>query len=458
MQNFTLRFKGKMFYLLTLTLLFGSLPAMNAQDCPTVDQPNQTFCDGLATIEDLDANGTNIQWYDEVDSQDPLPTNEILQDGEDYFADSPDCNDPTFVRPSVLVTIEEDSKTRPELQNGEDEFFTPCERTAGSPERRTIGDLRDGIELVAPPAGFTIEYFRSEFDKNAAPLDDNFVLVSGTSYFAGYYDADGDADEDVCQTPRLALRYEPIVVSAPAAESPQTVCEGTTVSELQAEGTNRFYRTMTSEPPLPDDFVVQDGRTYFATQLIPSDGPPCESSERTPITVNVIPADAGPDNTDNVLCVSEADSQLNNTTNARNFFLSLLENNNDSDPDNDVPTDGTFSDESLAAIVADYNDGTKTGTFQTTYTADFGNGCEDSVVLAVRVEEDPNAGEDTEVTVCESEIAPFIPLIATDLDAAEALFRNFIGGSGIDPTGTFNPGLPEFFNQITAAISSNSLP
>ncbi|MEO2062577.1 MAG: gliding motility-associated C-terminal domain-containing protein [Christiangramia sp.] len=409
---------------------------MYGQSCPTVSETSQTFCNGLATVADL--MPMSADWYDEAGDDTPLPADEVLQDGEDYFAGAPDC---TGTRQSVTVTL-----TSPDAPDVQDDFFTPC--SGGGPY--TITDLKEAIDAPAAPAGYTLEIFSTEYGKDDMPIADGTELVSGTNYFAGYYDADGEGDEDACQSDRTPVRFETVEANAPAATSPQVVCEGTTVSELEAEGTNRWYRTATSNPALPDDFEVQDGATYYASQIVPVDGPPCESVERTPVTVEVIPADAGEDSTDNVLCVSDADSQLNNTTNARAYFISLLEDG--------VPTDGTFDMATIADIVADYNDGTKTGYFETTYTATFDAGCTDDVVLAVTVQEDPYAGEDTEETVCITDFESFLPLNPIFVPAAEEAIMAYIEGTDITPDGTFSPSIADLFDQINEDFNNNAFP
>ncbi len=445
MQNFTLRFKGKMFYLLTLFILIGSLPSVYGQACPTVDESPQSFCNALSTVADLDANGDNVEWYAEADSSTPLQANEILQDGEDYFADSPDCTDSGFTRPSLTVTI-----SGPATPVVQDDFFTPC--AGGGPY--TIADLKEAIDAAAAPSGYTLEIFSSRYASDATPLADSDPLTVA-NYYAGYYDA-----ETGCQSKRKPVRYEPVEANAPTETVPDEVCEGTTVGDLSTyvQGDkNLWYRTATSEPALSDSYEVMDGETYYVSQVVPSDGPPCES-ERTAVSVTVLPADAGPDNTDNTLCVSDADSQLNNETNARDYFLSLLENNNDTDSANDVPLTGDFDMATLADIVADYNDGTKAGTYQTTYTVAFGNGCEDSVILGVTVAEDPNPGIDNEQDVCITDIAPLVPLAAANLSAVETAIRSYLGGTGIDTDGEFTPGISDFIATLSSDIDNDNFP
>ena len=291
MQNFTLGKRGLPMLLFALILLIGSLPSYG-QTCPTVSDNTQEFCDALATVADLQATDTGggISWYDNQTSTNPIPENEILQNNKTYYAGADNGTTCPDARQTVIVTVSNTSP--PALGQGEDEFFTPCERIADDPDANTIGDLRAGIDLVPRP-GFTIEYFADQFDGDSPQLSDATLLVSGTNYFAGYVGANNsDTDQNNntdCQSSRLPLRYEPIIVNAPEAAAEQTVCEGTTVGQLEAEGTNRWYRTETSEPPLNNTTVVENGVTYWATLIVPSDGPPCESSERTAVRVIVEP-------------------------------------------------------------------------------------------------------------------------------------------------------------------------
>ena len=81
---------------------------------------------------------------------------------------------------------------------------------------------------------------------------------------------------------------EPCETEAPDAEANQTVCSGTTVDRLQAEGdTIVWYSTDEGGEPLADETELVDGTSYFAAQ-IPDGG--CESEERTEVIVTIITA------------------------------------------------------------------------------------------------------------------------------------------------------------------------
>ncbi|APG61138.1 gliding motility-associated C-terminal domain-containing protein [Christiangramia salexigens] len=383
MQNFTLRFKGRMFYLLTLALLFGSLPSIYGQ-CPTVTDSTQEYC-GLDRVSDLQAtdpdtsDGNTIRWYDSQTDLDPIPSNETLENGKSYFAG---YQNGSCVNQRAEVTVNITTPGAPKLGQGEDEFYTPCE-IAGT---HTVADLKAGIEFQ-DQAGYTLEYFDNQFDESA-PLPDNFQLVEGNSYFAGFVD-NNDAN---CQSNRTPIKYDPVEAPAPAADNTQTVCQGTTVSELEAEGTNRWYRTSTSQPPLADDFVVENGKTYYATQIIPSDGPPCESEERTAVTVTVLDPDPGTDNSE-TLCENEVDDNgyFDSEADLRAYYVNLLGAGD---------SDGSF-DPSLATLISNYNDGITspsedfTTEYTVTKTGSGGETCEESATatLTVNKAEAPNTGD-----------------------------------------------------------------
>lgn len=242
---------------------------MYGQSCPTVDEPEQVFCSAFSTVADLEANGTNLLWYESANSSQPLPSGEILINGEDYFAGSSDCQDSNFSRPSVAVEL-----TAPSAPVVQDEFFTPC-IGAGPYD---IADLKESVDVQTVPSGYSLQVFGVQFDPNAIPLADSELLTEG-NYYLGFVNGSGD-----CHSLRRPVRFDPVEATAPAAMD-QVVCEGTTVSQLDAEGTNLWYRSANSIKPLPNDTPVANGTTYYASMVVPSDGPPCESDERTPVTV-----------------------------------------------------------------------------------------------------------------------------------------------------------------------------
>ncbi|WP_373057146.1 gliding motility-associated C-terminal domain-containing protein [Zunongwangia sp. H14] len=437
MQNFTLGKKGKFFSFFAFILLIGIFPSFGQTgNCPTVgdedtttDGNQQSFC-YLSTVADLDgtaASGTTLRWYRSATGTTPIPATELLQDGI-YYAGNTEgtCNS----RPSVNVDVDDYGAPSPSFGV----VFSPCMySTTGA---NTVAELIDLVE------GNEVEVYTQEF--SGSPLNPGTTLTPETSYYVGQRNPVTN-----CPTSRVAVRYDPIAVQPPSGETEQVFCDGATVADLQATGTNRWYSTEDSFPALDPATPLIDGETYYATQIINrvnSPEPPCESIARFQVNVTVL--DAGEDNTDNTLCISEADSQLNTVANARTYFESLLEDG--------VPTGGSFSP-SLESIVSSYNSD-PAGTYQTTYTATFSIGCTDTVLLGVNVQEDPNAGEDRDVTVCESDLAPFLPLNTLLIPLAQSYIEDFINDSGLDPTGEFSPSIENLFDQINEDALNNAFP
>ncbi|MCM4157498.1 gliding motility-associated C-terminal domain-containing protein [Gramella sp. AN32] len=463
MQNFTLRFKGKIFYLFALALFMVSMSSYG--QCPTVNDSEETFC-YLSTVSDLNslvtpASGKTLRFYRTQTSTNPIPNDELLETGP-YYAGNQDNSCRTSnggTRPeSQVINVTVDDLGAPTSNFGN--FYEPC--VYEDDDVTTVGDLKDLITPSNP--NYDLNVYAEEFGDMNDELLDTYVLVDGENYFVGQ---DDPADADCRYSSRIAIEYNPVEAFAPTAEPIQEFCESDdpTVADLTASSSNpnfqafRFYSTSTSQPPLDPSTPLVDGEDYYVSQIVNrtnSTEPPCESTARAKITVNLLASDAGPDNTDNVLCVSQADGIFDTTANARDFFLTLLSNNFDSDPDNDVPTNGSFSADILATIVTNYS-GTKVGTYQTTYTVDFGNGCEDSVILGVTVEEDPNPGVDTALTYCQSDAEALISQIAIDPSTAEDTFADLLGPD-VDLGGTFSITLEQLAAQFAIAVENNSFP
>lgn len=447
-----MRFKGKMFYLFILTLILVSMSSAYGQQCPTVSNSNQEFC-YLDTVGDLEATpaaGKTLRFYRTATSTNPIPNNEILRTGT-YFAGNQDGS--CTSRPQINVTVDDLGAPVSTFGN----FFEPCVYSTGSVT--TVGDLKDLITPADP--SFDLNVYANEFGDADDELSDATALVAGENYFIGQ---DDPSDADCRFSSRIAIEFNPVNAFAPNAASNQVFCESDDprVRDLEASATSpdtqafRWYSTRTSQPPLANSTQLIDGETYYVSQIVNrtnSTQPPCESTNRRAVTVTIIPSDAGPDNLDESTCEANADDAFSSTENLRNLFLGLLENNFDSDTDNDVPTNGTFSDSSLSELVAAY---TGPGTYSTTYSVEFTEDCTDEVNLAITVVENPDAGDNTELTYCQSDLAALITQIATNPSAAEDAFADLIAGA--DAGGTFSPELGTIATQYLNDVATNNFP
>ncbi|MFV8281977.1 gliding motility-associated C-terminal domain-containing protein [Christiangramia marina] len=422
------------------------------QQCPVVNNPNQEFC-YLDTVGDLEATpaaGKTLRFYRTSTSTNPIPNNEILRSGT-YFAGNQDGS--CTSRPQINVTVDDLGAPVSTFGN----FFEPCVYSTGSVT--TVGDLKDLITPADP--SFDLNVYANEFGKANDELSDATALIAGENYFIGQ---DDPSDADCRFSSRIAIEFNPVNAFAPNAAANQIFCESDDprVRDLEASATSpdtqafRWYSTRTSQPPLANSTRLIDGETYYVSQIVNrtnSTQPPCESTNRRAVTVTIIPSDAGPDNLDESTCEANADDAFSSTENLKTLFLGLLENNFDSDTDNDVPTNGTFSDSSLSELVAAY---TGPGTYSTTYSVEFTEDCTDEVNLAITVVENPDAGDNTELTYCQSDLAALITQIATNPSAAEDAFADLIAGA--DAGGTFSPELGTIATQYLNDVATNNFP
>lgn len=503
MQNFTLGKKGFSMLLFALILLIGSFSSYG-QTCPTVNDPAQSFCNALSTVSDLQPQGAT--WYADENTNQPLPTDELLINGEDYYADSPDCTTPRGDR-KVTVTIT-GPIAAPVVQ---DDFFTPC--SGGGPYN--VGDLKEAIDAEPAPSGYTLEVFTKRYIKGETPLNDTDGIQVG-NYYVGYTDGSG------CETRRKPVRFEPVDAPAPAAPSPQTVCEGTTVSELEAEGENLWYRTENSEPALADDYILQDGESYWATQIVPVDGPPCESAGRTEVRVTVEPAafnesvqrfcesigegnnfrkpqvqdlspqggtffadensitpldpsteliegqdyfyrDNGTDCSQDRIVVEffetpNAGSTTNVPVCSNDEPFNLVDEINDSQLGPPQQT-GRFSPElSTGTLIFDPSD-YEPGSYNFRYIVEGNEDCPtDESRITVVVQAAPNAGEDTPLEFCQNEFQALVQQIFANPEQAEATFASLIGDA-VDTDGNFaDDDLETIANNYMAAVQANAFP
>ncbi|WP_162430898.1 gliding motility-associated C-terminal domain-containing protein [Christiangramia aestuarii] len=416
------------------------MSASYAQNCPTLDSGDETqnFC-YLSRVSDLQANpnGDGLRWYRTATSATPIPNDEILQNGS-YFAgnNSGDCAS----REEVVVTVDDPGTPTSPFGN----FYEPCEYSTS--DVTTVGDLKALIGPANP--GYEINVFDENNEFGSTELTDDFVLVEGDSYFVGRDDLSTSCD----YSSRIAIRYDPILATAPAAEPAQEICEEGTVSDLEAEGINRWYSTATSNPALDPSTPLVDGQTYYASRIVNrtnSSLPPCESQDRTAVTVTLTEGpDAGEDNTGTV-CFPDVSTTFPSEDAVRNFYLDLL--------DTGVARNGTFSP-SIGAVVSQYQaDEDGLGDFTTTYTIG-SEGCEDSVDLTISVvEETPaNAGSFDDIPeVCASDDT--IDLTTLTNNDPDATPGGTFTGDGVTDN-TFDPSTGEGEYVITYQVDEDSAP
>ncbi|MGB7786998.1 MAG: hypothetical protein WBL27_12920, partial [Salinimicrobium sp.] len=444
MRNFTLGSKGMPFFLFALFLFSGTY--LYGQNCPTITVDDdastagiqQTYC-YLQTVADLQAtaNGDGIRWYRTASSTNPIPSNEILEDGNTYYAGN--VSGTCTSREAVTVTVTNLGAPTPAFGS----FFQPCEYGPG--DSSSVQDLMNIVDADDP--SYEIEVYTEEFSGN--PLDPSVILVEGNSYFVGQTNPAGAN----CPSTRVAIQYLPVLSIAPTGDEEQQLCLGATVADLQAEATTslsqgfRWYSTMTSNPALDPSTPLVDGETYYATQITNrtnSNQPPCESRARFAVTVDLFDAD----NVDPIE-VQVCSADINDpTVDGFNDFLTsqaLLYS---------LPTDGSF-DPTPAELVDQFRTANGIGTFSTDYTVTTDCGVA-VVAISIEVIESQTAEAGTIANRTKSETDPLVILDDTVLSADATTGGSFSAADGVlDSNGNFDPAIGPGVYPITYTVNES---
>lgn len=229
---------------------------ITSQPLPTVNTP-QAFCfQQNATISDIVITGQNRKWYDALTNGNLLPNTNLLQDGTTYYA-SQTINDCESERIAVLIHIQ---NTPLPSANINQSFCT------GS--NPTIANIQVN--------GNQIKWYDTL--TNGSLLTETTNLVDGKTYYTSQ-------TVNNCESERLAVSVSIVnTPSAPTANGNQSFCknENATLSNVQISGQNiKWYDTNFAAAPLPNSTVLENNRTYYASQTIG-----CES-DRTAILVRI---------------------------------------------------------------------------------------------------------------------------------------------------------------------------
>ncbi|UJH89765.1 gliding motility-associated C-terminal domain-containing protein [Antarcticibacterium sp. 1MA-6-2] len=151
----------------------------------------------------------------------------------------------------------------------------------------------------------------------------------------------------------------------------------------------------------------------------------CQATATVTVTVN---NETDPTECEDVISaggdksIEVCNSQVRNLRDngVRNLYISLL--------DEGVPTNGTFNP-TVAELIAQYNIVSNYGDFTTTYTVVSGD-CQDSAVLTVTVLEANDAGEDRNITFCNTQepvnlfdyLSPFATTTGTFIGYEDGMF------------------------------------
>lgn len=201
------------------------------------DVENQSFCAG-ATVADLHAGGTNLQWYDEAVGGTALTSGTILQTGTYYVSQQVGTCESD--RTTFLVTI--------------GAITTPTINEVNICGAGTIADLAT--------FGTNLRWYRQQMDLTS--LQGSESLITGTYWVS--------RTSGTCESDKVPVDIRVTVTPIPTIPN-QAFTAGATFADLEVTGGNiRWYDSPTGANVIDPNATIQDG-IFYVTQTI--DG--CES-------------------------------------------------------------------------------------------------------------------------------------------------------------------------------------
>ncbi|CAM3466035.1 T9SS type B sorting domain-containing protein [Flavobacterium chungbukense] len=247
---------------------------ITSQPLPTAD-PLQTFCvNQNAGLNDIQITGQNIKWYSNLTGGTLVPTTTVLQDNATYYA-SQTINGCESERVPVKINIQ---VTFPPTGNSNQPFCTGLNPTISN------------LQII----GTSIKWYDALSNGNLLP--ETTALENGKTYYASQ-------SVNNCESPRFGITVSIInTPSAPSGNPEQSFCkkENKTLNDIQITGQNiKWFDTNFSAAPLPNTTLLEDNRTYYASQTIGCEG------DRTPILVKIYNTPLPTGNNNQQFCIDE---------------------------------------------------------------------------------------------------------------------------------------------------------
>ena len=222
----------------------------------------QTFCN-TATVANLAATGTGIQWYAAATGGTALVSTTALVSGTIYYASQTVAGCESTARFAVTATVN----------------VTAVPTGAAA---QTFCNLGTVASLVATGTG--IQWYAAA--TGGAALASTTPLVNGNIYYASQTISGCES------AARLAVTVTIAPTPAPTGTATQTFCNTATVADLTATGSGiLWYTAPTGGTALATTTPLVNGTAYYASQTITA----CESIARLAVTANitVTPAPTG---------------------------------------------------------------------------------------------------------------------------------------------------------------------
>ncbi|PXY45734.1 DUF7948 domain-containing protein [Flavobacterium hydrophilum] len=250
----------------TVTITSQPLPVANT---------SQAFCiEENATLDDIAITGQNIKWYDHQTAGSLLLNTTLLQNNIVYYA-SQTINGCESARIPVTINIQ---NTLPPTGNINQPFCTG--------QNPTIANIQI--------TGTQIKWYDAL--NNGSLLAETTNLQNGKTYYASQ-------TVNSCESPRFGVTVSIVnTPSAPAGNLNQSFCkkENATLGNIQIAGQNiKWYDTNTTTAALPNTTLLENNRTYYASQTVG-----CES-DRTAISVKVYDTALPTGNRNQQFCIDQ---------------------------------------------------------------------------------------------------------------------------------------------------------
>lgn len=265
---------------------------------PTANTP-QTFClQQNATLDDIAITGQNIKWYNAQASGTLLPNTTILQNNGVYYA-SQTINGCESDRIPVTVNIQ---NTLAPIGNINQQFCTG--------QNPTIANIQI--------TGNLIKWYDAL--NNGSLLTETTNLINGKTYYASQ-------TVNNCESERFGITVSIVNTPfAPITNENTEFCksQNATLDNIQISGQNiKWYDTNIAAATLPNTTLLENNRTYYASQTIG-----CES-DRTAVLIRVYDTPLPTGSNNQQFCIDEnaTIANLNITGTALKWYDSVTNGN-----------------------------------------------------------------------------------------------------------------------------------
>ncbi|KDN53708.1 Ig-like domain-containing protein [Flavobacterium seoulense] len=255
---------------------------------PIINYP-QTFCiQQNATLNDIAITGQNVKWYDALTNGTNLLGTTSLENGKTYYA-SQTINSCESERIAVSINIQ---NTLPPTADTNQSFCTGSNPTIAN------------IQIT----GNTIKWYDAL--SNGSLLAETTNLIDGKTYYASQ-------TINNCESERFGITVSIVnTPTVPTVNTTQSFCkrENATLANVQILGQNiKWYDTNFSATTLPNTTLLENNKTYYASQTIG-----CES-DRIPIIIRVYDTPLPSASNNQQFCIDENATITNLTITGSNI-------------------------------------------------------------------------------------------------------------------------------------------